>query len=362
MAPFLPRANPWRTHRRSSRLEYVFILDNKIMKPWVLISSPSRKDRFVRLAQHAEICWLDELNPEELERLLPSVECIFTFTWPRVLDPEMLSRMSQLRFIQCELAGVNQIPFRHIGAQVIVSSNAGGYSHEVAEYAWGLLLAAAKKIPTYNSALRAADFTRPHASEIGNQVVVLRGKTLGVIGYGGIGRAVGKMGAAFGMNVCAFSRRVIEAGDDGDLVVQSFAGSTGLLDLLKISDACVLAIPLTKLTRGFIGAKELGAMRRDGILVNIARGEIVDEAALYEHLVHNPDFVCATDVWWTEEGRESFSPRFPLLMLGNFIGTPHVSGPSAFVTGSPSEHAIDNLLRFLRGDVPENVVDRSEYL
>jgi phosphoglycerate dehydrogenase-like enzyme len=103
-------------------------------------------------------------------------------------------------------------------------------------------------------------------------------------------------------------------------------------------------------------------MRRDGILVNIARGEIVNQAALFEHLVNNPDFVYATDVWWTENGKESFSPRFPFLRLGNFIGTPHVSGPSAFVTRIPAEHAIENLLRFLRGDAPENVVDRSEYL
>src|SRR5437870_970418 len=136
------------------------------MKPRVLVSSPSTKDRFGALAQYAEVYWLDELDPEELERLLPSIDCIFAFTWPKVLDSERLSRMSRLMFIQCELAGVNHVPFKHLDTRVIVCSNAGGYSHEVAEYAWGLLLAAAKRIPRYNAAVRAADFTRPHASEI----------------------------------------------------------------------------------------------------------------------------------------------------------------------------------------------------
>jgi phosphoglycerate dehydrogenase-like enzyme len=326
------------------------------MKTEVLISTPSEKSYFQPLSTYAQLNWLEELNEDQLDRILPSVEAIFAFTWPKGLDAKALSKMGKLRFIQCELAGVNSIPFRELGESVMVSSNAGAYSQEVAEYAWGLLLAASKRIVRYDAALRAPDFVRPPAPELGKQVILLKGKTLGVVGYGGIGRTVAAIGKSFGMRICAFSRRTTN--DDVELL----QGKSGLEKLLRSSDACVLALPLSKLTRDMIGAKELAVMKANGIIVNIARAEIVNESALYDHLVKNPDFVYATDVWWTEDGKESFSPRLPFLKLDNFLGSPHTSGPSALATGEPVRHAVDNLLRFLKHETPQNVVNRSEYV
>ncbi len=326
------------------------------MKPKVLISTPSARENFRPLSRYAQAYWLDEMNEEQLESVLPSVDAIFTFTWPKPLGAQALSKMGKLRFIQCELAGVNNIPFRHLHKRVLVSSNAGAYSQEVAEYVWGLLLAAAKRIVRFDAAVRATGFVRPPAPELGKQVIVLKGKTLGVIGYGGIGRMVATMGRAFGMRVCALSRRTT----NGD--VEFLHGDMGLAKLLRSSDACVLALPLSKLTRDMIGAEELAMMKVNAILVNIARAEIVNESAIHDHLMKNHDFVYATDVWWTEDGRESFAPRLPFLKLDNFIGTPHVSGPSALVTGEPVRHAVGNLLSFLKGETPKNVVERSEYV
>src|SRR5207302_6460010 len=138
-----------------------------------------------------------------------------------------------------------------------------------------------------------------------------------------------------GMHVNAYSRKKSAARG-----VEFFVGTSGLSVLLKNSDAVVLALPLTGQTARIINAERLSEMKKDGILVNVARGELVDEKAMYEHLVANPNFRYATDVWWYRENRESLKTDYPFLSLPNFIGTPHVSGPSGLATGRPVQLAM----------------------
>jgi phosphoglycerate dehydrogenase-like enzyme len=239
----------------------------------------------------------------------------------------------------------------------MVSSNAGGFSAGVAEFALALILAAAKRVVKLDYALRTGEFDPSKWGHLAREVVLLRGRTLGILGYGGIGRAVGAMGRALGMNVIAFSRHASPEGE-----VQLFHGGEGLLRVLRKSDAAVIALPLSKLTVGLIGTAELAAMKDDAILVNVARAEIVDEEALYRHLLKHQQFTYATDVWQIKRGRETYSSKFPLLKLPNFIGTPHVAGGSSALTGEPSKLAAENLLRYLKGEAPQNVVDPSEYI
>ena len=97
-------------------------------------------------------------------------------------------------------------------------------------------------------------------------------------------------------------------------------------------------------------------------MVNVARAEIVDEEAIYRHLVKFPQFTYATDVWQIKRGKETYASKFPLLKLPNFIGTPHVAGGSSALTGEPGKAAVENLMLFLRGEPPKNVVDPSEYI
>jgi D-3-phosphoglycerate dehydrogenase len=94
----------------------------------------------------------------------------------------------------------------------------------------------------------------------------------------------------------------------------------------------------------------------------VARAEIVDEEALYRHLLKRPQFTYATDVWQIKRGMETYSSKFPFLKLPNFIGTPHVAGGSSALTGEPGRNAAENVLRFLKGEKPQNVVDHSEYV
>lgn len=308
------------------------------------------------LAKYSEVYYLADLGEDELDEISASIDCLLVFSWPAQLTSERLQKMTSLRFVQSILAGVNHIPFANLNGNVIVSSNAGAYSDPVAEYAWALLLSAAKRVVELHISLREQKWTLRRTLDEGSQITILREKTLGILGFGGIGTAVGGIAKGFGMNVYAFSRKKSAAKG-----IKFFTGTNGLTELLKRSDAVVLALPLTSQTARIINAERLSEMRKDGILVNVARGELVDEKAMHDHLLANTNFRYATDVWWYRENRESLRTDYPFLSLPNFIGTPHVSGPSGSATGRPAKLAVENTIRFLKGLQPRNIVDPEEY-
>jgi glycerate dehydrogenase len=328
-----------------------------LAKPNLLITTDVVDPASVRaLSKHARVFSSNALDEASLSQLLPSIDILLVFFWPSFLTPENLSRMSNLRLIQSILAGVNHIPFAQLDKKVVVCSNAGAYSDEVAEYAWSLLLTAAKRIVDFHIAVKTDQWTLRRTLG-GKEVTILEQKTLGILGYGGIGSAVARMGKGFRVNIHAFSRKPIR-----EKGVRSFQGNKGLSRVLAESDAVIISLPLTKFTNKIIDADKLATMKKDAILVNIARGELVDETALYEHLKTNPDFRYATDVWWYREGKESLKTVSPFFELSNFIGTPHVSGPSGLATGKPAKFAVANVMRFVRGLKPKNIVDPAEYL
>jgi phosphoglycerate dehydrogenase-like enzyme len=326
-------------------------------KPNLLITTDVVDQSSIQaLSEYARVFSSIGMDEASLIQLLPSVEILLVFSWPSFLNPENLSKMSNLRFIQSILAGVNHVPFAQLDRKVVVCSNAGAYSGEVAEYAWSLFLSAAKRIVDFHNAVKTEQWTLRRTLG-GKEVSILMGKTLGILGYGGIGSAVARIGKGFEMKIFAYSRKPVREKD-----VRSFQGDKGLLRVLAESDAIILSLPLTKVTTKIIGADKLATMKKDAILVNIARGELVDETALYEHLKANPDFRYATDVWWYREGRESLKTTHPFFELPNFIGTPHVSGPSGLATGKPAKFAVENVIRFLRGLKPKNIVNPGEYV
>jgi phosphoglycerate dehydrogenase-like enzyme len=323
----------------------------------LLIGTEVVDDKSIRtLSKYSKVYKLSDLPDDRLDQVLPSIDCLLVFSWPNPLTTERLQRMTSLRFIQSILAGVNHIPFANLGKNVIVSSNAGAYSDEVAEYAWALLLSAAKRVVELHVSLRDQKWTLKRTLDEGSEITILKEKVLGVLGFGGIGSVVGRIAKGFGMHVYAYSRKKPAAKG-----VKFFTGTKGLAELLKKSDAVVLALPLTSQTARIMNAERLSEMKKDGILVNVARGELVDEKAIYDHLVANPNFRYAADVWWYRESRESLKTDYPFLSLPNFIGTPHVSGPSGLATGRPVRVAVDNTLRFLKGLRPRNMVNPDEY-
>ncbi|HVC26800.1 MAG TPA: NAD(P)-dependent oxidoreductase [Nitrososphaerales archaeon] len=323
----------------------------------LVAQTANRREELVPLERYADIYWLEDMDEEEQARVLPVIDCVYSHGWPKALDAAKVSRMKSLRLYQAGNAGVNGIRFDLLDEKVVICSNAGSYSDEVAEFAIGLMLVTGKSIIKFDRQLRAGVYARQRLDDLGRQVAFFRAKTIGIVGYGGIGRSTARLAKPFGMKVIAFGRHPVT-----DKGVRSLSGRTGLMRLLRESDVVVLAVPLTNATRGLIGKEELAAMRPGAALVNVARGEVVQKEAIYDHLVKNPGFVYATDVWWPDkQGAESFSPDLPFLELDNFVGTPHASGPSAIISGKVGKGVVENLTRYFKGQPLKNVVDRSEY-
>jgi phosphoglycerate dehydrogenase-like enzyme len=182
------------------------------------------------------------------------------------------------------------------------------------------------------------------------------------VGLGGIGREVAWRVRALGMNVVAVrrGRRAEELAGSGSGAKEEGAfevlrGDGGLRALLSRSDYVVIAVPSTRETRGMIGAGELAAMRRDAVLINVARGDVVDEDALVEALRGGRLRGAALDVF-REEPLPSGSP---LWGLPNVLITPHVSGTTDRFWTRETELITENVARYLSGRALRNIVDKS---
>jgi len=224
-------------------------------------------------------------------------------------DAALLDRLPQLRLLVTTGMRNASIDLAAAKARGVVVCGTRGYPGPAAEFAWALILALARHVPDEAQAMRE----RRWQSTIGRS---LHGATLGVVGMGKVGAQVTAVGRAFGMDVVAWSRsltpeRAREAGVRHAASVDA---------LLPQADVVSLHVALADATRGMIGARELALMKRDALLVNTARGPIVDEAALVAALAANAIGGAALDVY----DREPLPANHPLRALPNVVLTPHL--------------------------------------
>jgi phosphoglycerate dehydrogenase-like enzyme len=165
---------------------------------------------------------------------------------------------------------------------------------------------------------------------------------------GGIGAATGRLMSSIGMRVHAINRR-----GRTDEQVDWIGTPDRLNELLEVADVLLISASLTRATYGLIGAAELAHMKDDAILVNLARGEIVQEKPLYDHLVGHPRFTAGIDAWWIEPVRHGeFRIDQPFLSLPNVIASPHNSAQSEGARDIGLRRAVENCRRVLTGETP----------
>jgi phosphoglycerate dehydrogenase-like enzyme len=277
---------------------------------------------------------------EELRERIGEIEVLLAFRPPR----GMWAGARRLRLIQMMGAGVDALlPAPDLPAQVQVANARGLHGVQMSEFALAMMLALAKKIP------RALEQQRAHLWKIYG-FPQLAGKTLGILGLGAIGAAVAEKARAFGMRVIG-TQREPKPVPNVDLVV---SGPEGMTRVLRESEYLVILLPLTPETRGSIGARELDAVKPGAYLVNLARGGIVDEAALLERLRSGRLAGAASDVFAKEPMPESD----PLWDAPNLIVTPHIAGLEPEYMKRLMELAVDNVSRLERGESLRNLVDR----
>jgi phosphoglycerate dehydrogenase-like enzyme len=313
----------------------------------------ARRSQYKSLFPGGErVCFLADLTGQDREQELADAEILLTWNPARELKPKEFSLLRKLRMIQLLSAGADHVPYQNFSREVVIASNIGAYSEPIAEHVLGMALALAKHLFPEHLKLAQGEFSQTRHN------TMLHGAVCGILGFGGIGKATARLIRCLGTRIHA----VNTSGATDEPV--NFIGT--LRDLGKVlasSDILVISLPLTKFTRGLIGKRELDAMKRDAILINVARGDIIDERALYEHLVEHPNFRAGIDAWWFEPfGQGAFRTRYPFFTLPNVLGSPH---NSAIVPGMNEEGtrlAVQNVKRFLAGEPIVGVVRREDYI
>ena len=282
-----------------------------------------------------------------------------------MIPPRDLSRALRLKWVQLHSAGINHLTNHPIlQSDVLVTTASGIHATPIGEFAIALMLALARKIPTMTRKQDRAEWPKGKWNLLlGTE---LRGKTLGVVGYGSIGREVGRIATrGFAMRVLALTRGGDKrdrgyhepgVGDPDGTLPDAWFTRAQLLDLLAQSDFVLIATPLTDETRGMIGARELRAMKPTAFLVNIARGGIVDEAALVRALKENWLAGVGLDVF----EKEPLPADSELWKLENALISPHVSGATRHYDERAVELFCENLRRYLCGEYLLNLVDTTK--
>ncbi len=260
------------------------------------------------------------------------------------IPENVLTHARRLRWVHSSGAGVERLLVPAILNGDVIVTDSSGIHRAMVEHVFGLMLAFARRL---HVALRLQRAHRwDHAAVAGDE---LRGKTLGILGLGAIGRDIARAASAFEMRVIGIRRQPEPL--DG---VERVLPPEGLHTVLRESDYLVLAFPLTALTRGLIGEREFAAMKPSAVFINIARGAIVDEHALVAALRDGRIAGAGLDVF----REEPLSADSPLYEMPNVIITPHTAGSSPYYFDRMTDLLCENLRRFLEGRPLLNVVDK----
>ncbi len=243
------------------------------------------------------------------------------------------------KFMQSISAGVNHLNFSKISENILISSNADGYSIPVAETVIALLLSYAKKICFSNNEIHNGIYQQLEDKDY----LTLYNKKLGILGYGGIGKESAKLASAFGMKIYVYSRSY-----EKDV----YSEYMDIKNIMENCDFVLISFPLNQYTMGIINKNMLNLFKGFAI-INAGRGEIVDHDDILNHLKNHKNFYYLTDVWYNEINMTEKIPD-------NVLITPHMAGMSDNVM-LPVQKACNNIKNYINGN-PGNVVNRNDYI
>lgn len=292
--------------------------------------------------------WPQDLPPPRAALLREASQCHALITLlTDTIDAEVMDAAPHLRVISNMAVGYDNIDVAaasHRG--ILVTNTPGVLAPTTADFAFALLMAAARRLVEADRYTRRGRWQTWGPSTFLGQDV--HGATLGIVGLGGVGLEMAKRGRALGMRVIYHSRT-----RKPELERRWRITYTPLDTLLAEADFVSLHVPLTAETHHLIGRRELARMKPTAVLINTARGPVVDQQALYHALKEGTIAAAALDV----TDPEPIAPDDPLLRLDNVIITPHIASASAATRHRMADMAVRNVITALRGRLPRHAVN-----
>jgi len=309
-------------------------------RPRILVTRAIFPEVAQRLSEHFEVesnVADEDWSREELLRRLQGKTGVLTFGLERI-DADLLAQCPDLRVCANMTVGYNNFDLAAMSAAGVLGTNAPDVLTETtADFGFALLLATARRITESEHFLRAGKWNRWHYQMFSGAEV--HGTTLGIIGMGRIGQAIARRAAfGFGMQVVYHNRSRLDATLEADCR----ARYVGKDELLKTADHVMLVVPYSKESHHTMGAPELALMKPTATLINIARGGIVDDAALAAALRAGRIAAAGLDVF---EGEPVVHPD--LLACSNVVLTPHIASATVTTRRAMAMLAVDNLIGYL---------------
>ncbi|MCX7758484.1 MAG: hydroxyacid dehydrogenase [bacterium] len=308
---------------------------------------PEEKEILIGLEELGKVVFLDN-NYHNRKDILENTEVLITLFPDKELSQDelfLLSNSKILKIVQCILSGTDHIKKDWFPNSLVVG-NSGAYSSIIVEHVFAFILFWSKNLLVNYHKLKQGIYDQ----NIGN--VLLNGKNIGIIGFGGIGSEVARIAKAFNMRVLAINT----TGKTDIQYVDEIYTLENLNYVLANSDFVIIALPLNEKTENLINYDKLCIMKKSAILVNVGRGPIINQRDLYYFLKDNPDFRCALDVWWSEPAfNQEFKLDYPFFELPNFWGSPHNSALTPETFSIRTKYLVENLkLRIINMRKGEN--------
>jgi len=314
----------------------------------VLVTRAIDPAALMRLCGAAQVlAWDEEMPPpaSELRSALADADAVLSMVTDKI-DARMIASAPRLRIISNLAVGVDNIDVEAATrAGIAVGHTPGVLTEATADLAFGLLMTTARRIAEADRHVRAGKWrTWGPMTMLGRDV---HSSTLGLIGFGAIGQAMARRAMGFGMRVLYLKHR---SGKRKPKLDARLAGATGvsLSRLLSQSDYVSIHVPLTPKTRRMIGAREFALMKPGSILINTARGPVVDQSAMVAALKSGRLAGAGLDV----TDPEPIARRDPLLRLDNVVITPHIGSASIAARARMAAIAVDNILDVFAGRLP----------
>lgn len=319
------------------------------MKPKVLVAREVFDDTLEFLNQHCEVASNQgdvRYSPQELSARLSGMDGAVMTTAERV-DAALLDSCPTIRVVSNAAVGYNNIDVAACTQRrVMVTNTPGVLTQSVADYAMGLIIATCRRMTEGEHYLRAGEWKGTFLKQMLG--VDVHGATLGIFGFGRIGLAVAKRARGFDMKIL-YHNRGRASSEDERAVSASYVSKE---ELLRQADIVLLIMPYNADTHHFIGAEHLAMMKPTAVLINAARGGIVDDAALINALRKQQIFAAGLDVY---ENEPNFLPEF--LALKNVVLSPHIASSSEPTRRAMAITAARNCVAALRGEHPPNLVN-----